>query len=134
MLVLCWGVFACMFLLFLCVCVSIPPPKHPLASPFQEPPPPKAQVPQPSLHMGAPASAAANPCGAYPWDERIFRQCPSPLRVSKGWGSGTCCELGVFQRPLTLTLLQKYRDTTGSRCKLVVYILLSARGRFGSLE
>ena len=38
---------------------------------------------------------------------------------------------GVFQRPLTLILLQKYRDTMGavSCYKLVVYVLLSATRR-----
>ena len=40
-----------------------------------------------------------------------------------------CHKLGVSQRPLTLIVLQKYRDTNGSRIviQLVVYILHSAK-------
>ena len=37
--------------------------------------------------------------------------CPKPAVLA----TSDCPKLGVFQRPLTLILLQKYRDTNGSR-------------------
>ena len=45
--------------------------------------------------------------------KRIPENCHSNQSMHDMYGAG--CELGVSQRPLTLILLQKHRDTNGRR-------------------